>query len=156
VDELGVPLRVNWGDASVEHIGTRPTACNGVFAVCPKNVTPCWEFWASRHLCVRHVYTYAHAFSKGCNHQVYEAGKNSAKKQPTGKKGFLWVLKGDIDCIPASHGEMNFTYHFLFSLQVSEPAFILQSYLDKHSACSPVKAQLTLQHFQKGSLWSVS
>lgn len=95
-------------------------------------------------------------FSKGCNHQVYEAGKNSAKKQPTGKKGFLWVLKGDIDYMPASHGEMNFTYHFLFSLQVPEPAFILQSYLDKHSACSPVKAQLTLQQFQKGSLWSIS
>lgn len=44
------------------------------------------------HIC-RHVYTYAHAFSKGCNHQVYEAGKNSAKKQPTGKKRISLGLK---------------------------------------------------------------
>lgn len=126
VGELRVPLKLGWARVLVEHVLTRPTAGNGVFALCSKTMThtgtsECAHGSVSGKcfICI------CMCFCKGCNHRVYKREKNSQQRQPTSKKGLLWVLKEDTDYVLAFHGEMNFTCRFLSSLQVSDPVFSL-------------------------------
>lgn len=85
VEELRVPLKLDWGGISMEHVLTRPTAGKGVFAVCSKNLTPHRDFGVSTRLCVKHVlyvYAYACAFLRA-------AITESTKKRKTFRRGSL-------------------------------------------------------------------
>lgn len=96
VEELGVPLELDWGGVSVEHVLTWPTAGNGVFAVCSKKHDSTLGLQGEYpSLCQEHVlYVYACAFLRAVITDSTKEGKTFTRGSLQAKRTSLGLKRG--------------------------------------------------------------